>query len=330
MPPAFRIVADAQVITEVIRTHLLSLTVVDEAGRQNDRLTIRIDDRRRETGGGIALPRTGAELEVSIGYAGKLQQMGIYVVDELEIEGPPAALTIRARAAAFDPSLHFTTLQTQKTRAWHQTTLGDLVRSIAAEHGYQPSVAIDYDGVPIPHLDQVDESDMNLLTRLGTQYGAVAKPAGGHLIFTPRGRSGSVSGQTIAPVTLRPADVTSWRGTLTKRGKFRQVIAQWRDLQAALTRSKTAGKGEPIYRLTHLYPDAAQALAAARSKLDQLTRGAGELELTLPGDPTILAETPLNLTGFRDGLDGPWTTRTATHKITSSGYTTTLAADARP
>ncbi|WP_198287458.1 hypothetical protein [Photobacterium marinum] len=33
--------------------------------------------------------------------------------------------------------------------------------------------------VRIDHVDQVSESDMNLLTRLAKRYGAVSKPANG-------------------------------------------------------------------------------------------------------------------------------------------------------
>ena len=45
MQPDFRIIADAQDITEVIRDRLLSLRLTDESGTQSDALEIQLDDR---------------------------------------------------------------------------------------------------------------------------------------------------------------------------------------------------------------------------------------------------------------------------------------------
>ena len=57
----------------------------------------------------------------------------------------------------------------------------------------------------------------------------------------------------------------------------------------------------------------------------------GTLELTLPGNPALLAESPIQMQGWGSSVDGPWIVSRASHVVTgSSGYTTRIAADTAP
>jgi phage protein D len=51
--------------------------------------------------------------------------------------------------------------------------------------------------IALPHTDQASESDMNLLHRLAKRYDAIAKPAGGHLLFLRGGDAQSVTGVAL-------------------------------------------------------------------------------------------------------------------------------------
>ncbi len=85
MTPAFHIAVDGTDITAQIRYRLLWLRVTDEAGIQSDTVELTIDDRD----GLIELPRTGANMSVSLGYEETgLFPMGAYTVDERELSGP--------------------------------------------------------------------------------------------------------------------------------------------------------------------------------------------------------------------------------------------------
>ncbi len=212
MTPDYRIIADTRDVTQAIADRLLDLRLSDEAGEQADRLDLTLDDRDCA----IALPRTGAELQVSLGYRERgLVDMGLWVVDEVELSGPPARLRVRARAANLSNSdtlkAHRNTLRQHRSQSWHDLTLGDLVATIAERNGYRPRVGEFLAPIHIPHLDQTDESDLHLLTRLARQYDAVAKPAGGYLLFVERGQAKSASGKSLTPVALTPSDVTHWR-----------------------------------------------------------------------------------------------------------------------
>ncbi len=319
MTPAFQILADSHDITAKIADRLLSLTLTDEVGIQSDTVEIRLDDRDSA----IELPRTGAELVVSVGYQESgLVRMGLYIVDEMVLSGPVRTLTIRGKAANMRQSI-----KAPKTRSWDDITLGSLVGAIAGEHGLTPRVGQELAEITLPHLDQTEESDLHLLTRLARQYDALTKPVGDHLILVKRGQAKSASGKQIPEIGIQPTDVSSWQATLAERGRYGSVTAEWHDKAAAKRESVQAGGGEPVFQLRRSYPDSEQAIAAAEAKLVSLNRGTGSLDVTLPGNPSLMAEGLVDMNGFRTGIDGRWLVNRVTHSINSQGFSTSFSAE---
>ena len=320
MTPDYRITIDGvQDVTPAIRGRLLSLTVVDEAGQQSDTVEIGLDNRN----GRIALPRRGAEIRVSLGYVatGRVS-MGRYTVDEVEVSGPPDKLVVRGKGADM-----LAGLKSRKTRSWDDVSLGDLVAEIASEHGLPARVASSLRGVRIPHLDQTEESDLHLLTRLGHQYDAIAKPAGGELLFVARGTSSSASGRPMPSVVIQRQGIGNYRATLSGRSQYRAVRAHWINTASGVEVAETAGEGEPVYIMRHVHASAGEARSAASSKLKSLTRGTGSLSISLrPGNPSVAAEASLNLKGFGRGADGLWVATRVTHALAGGGYSTTATA----
>ena len=324
MTPAFRIVIDGrQDITDRVRDRLLSLSVTDEAGRESDSAEVRIDDR----GGAIELPRRGAKMEVSLGWEGGEQTVqGTYIVDEIELSGPPQALAIRAKAADMRASL-----KEQKTRSWDDVSIGDLVGRIAGDHGLKARVGQPLRSARIPHLDQTEESDLHLLTRLGRDYDAVAKPAGEYLLFVARGEAASATGQPMPRVDVRPEDVRSWRVTLADRDRYGSVRAHWHEPGTGERRTETAGSRDPAKTLRRAYGSAAEAAEAARAELARLERGISRLSLALAlGNPAAAAEAELRLKEFGDGADGSWTCLRAVHRLDRRGYSTQVEGELKP
>ena len=331
MTPVYHVRAEGRNITNALRDRLLSLRVTDEAGYQSDTVEIQLDDRD----GAVNLPRKGAALEVELGYEETgTAKMGSFTVDEVELSGPPDTLTIRAKAADMRGSL-----KQHRTRSWDESTIGDLVAAVAAEHGLEPRVSEMLAGVAIEHIDQTEESDLNLLTRLSKQYDAVAKPAEGRLLFVSRGEAQSAGGRDLR-IPIHRNRTSNHRVTLADRGRYGAVVAHWHDVGAGEEVQARAGDGEPVYTLRHPYPNAAEAQAAARSKLRALNCGTGSLSLTLktgmpallaetnnPANPALAAQTRLALSGFREGVDGDWVATRVTHEISASGYSTQVEAE---
>lgn len=329
--PGFRLLANRADITATLRQRLVGLRLTDEAGLKSDALELTLADH--DAAARIALPTTGAELELWLGYDDQVQRMGLFVVDELELSGPPDVVTIRAKASPQATSSNGsgrTSLATQKTRSWQNGTgLADMARTIAQEHGLTAAVADTLAAITLPHVDQINESDINLLTRLVKEHDAIAKPAGGKLILAKRGESKTTGGASLPGLSLTPTGVTSWRVTLAKRTPAGSVVASWRDLATAQDKEITAGSGEPVKRLRHQYANQAAATAAAKAELGKSQRAERQLSLSLPGDPALIAETPLTLTGFRDGVNGDWLVTRVEHSLDASGYRCNVSAEGK-
>ena len=76
--PAFRILANSEDITAAIRDRFKSMRLTDETGTTSDTVEITLADH--DPANPIAVPPTGAELEVFIGYDDQAQRMGLFVV----------------------------------------------------------------------------------------------------------------------------------------------------------------------------------------------------------------------------------------------------------
>jgi len=321
MTPEFRIIHDAADMTARIADRLMSLRVSDEAGITSDQFEMELDNRDRA----IAIPDTGAILEVEMGYAGQsLYQMGRYTVDEIEASGLPRTLRLGGKSADMKASL-----KSGKKRVWAKTTIAAIVQTIAADHGLAPHVAGRFAQIRVDQLEQVYESDLNLLTRLAEQYGAVMKPAGGRLLFVERGAGLTASGAPLPGVTLYPEDATDWRTSIGERAHYACVGAHLRDTRKGAPQYCYAGSGEPVMYLRHPYSSERDALAAAHARLRQLRRGRTRLSLELSGNAALCAEMPVELIGFDDLSDGEWIVTRAEHRMDEGGFTTSIEAQRR-
>lgn len=319
MTPEFRILADSQDITERLKDRLLSLRITDEAGIKSDTVEIKLDDRNAL----IAWPEHGAELDVSVGYKETgLTRIGLYVVDEVEHGGPPNALTIRAKASDMRQSL-----KAPRTRVWDNISLADVVTTIASEHNLTPKISASLAAVSYTHLDQTEESDLHLLTRLARENSAVTKPVAGNLIFATRGEAKSISGQELPTIQVVAHQIQRHQMTQADRGKYAAVLTHWHDPMKAERMPVKVGQGDPVYTLRHTYPDSDQATRAAQAKLEALQRGTGTLSLTLMGNSDLMAEAKLELRGIRDRVDGEWLIQRVEHQFDNQGFVTRIEAE---
>ncbi|CAA0111485.1 Uncharacterised protein [BD1-7 clade bacterium] len=325
MKPLFTLTADNNDITAKISDRLLSLAVIDERGTDSDTLTVRLDDRNNV----LALIPTGAVLKVELGYqeqSGKITMypMGRFTVDEVELEGPPDTLIIRARAADLRKSL-----KQQKTRTWKNTTMADVIGTIAAEHDLTGRISEPLANIEIPHLAQTDESDLHLITRLAKEYDAIAKPTNGYLLFVVRGEAKSVNGTALPEEYIHRSQCSRWRVVLADRSKYEAVIAHWHDTETGQRVPERVGTGEPVFTLRGTKPTQQAARDCAAAKLNALKRGAaiGDLEIE-GGLLSVMAESPIITHGFRTGIDDIWIADRVEHRLEGRGLTSSIDIEA--
>lgn len=322
MRVAYSITADGANITALIADRLLSAEITDQAGVKSDRLTITIDDRDQR----LEFPKTGAKIEVSLGYSGgPLVKMGAYTVDEVDVSGPAREMTIRANAADMTSSI-----KAPKERSWHEKTLGEMVRTIASDNGLTPAISSDLAARQLGHVDQT-ESDMQLLQRVCADQGATCKVADRRLVVATHASGKTTTGGDMPAAVIASGDCESWNATIQDRGKYKKVKAYWQNKTTAQRAEVTSGDGTPVLTLKNSYASEAEARRAAESKLKAMARGTGKVTInSLIGDPTMSAERTVSLTGFRAGIDGDdWIVNSVSHNFSGNGYTCNLELESK-
>lgn len=315
MTPAARITLDGRDITTRLvgpNAVLGSLTITDEAGIESDAAEIEIDDREANKP-----PKIGSEFKVWLGYEPEPKYIGDYKVLAWTKRGPRRSLSFTATAAELTSKL-----KAQKTRSHHATTLGAIVRKIAAENNVSPVIDSALTSIVVDHIDQQTESDAAFLTRLAKRNGATFKLADGKLIFTAKGSKKLPSGKAKPVITIKPTQVSDWEATTDERGNFSSVICCYRNGTSGKRIQVKAGNGDPCHRDKRLYSTEVAARNAANAQLGDFKRGKITVDINAPGIPEIYAEALIKLDGFDEDVDAEYFCKSVTHTFDGSGFQT--------
>lgn len=324
MTPLYRILADDADVTAAIAKRLVKLTLTDKKGMEADELSITIEDG----GGRVALPRTGVTLSLALGWeGGALIDKGRFEVDQVEHSGPPDEITITARAADFRGGL-----KDQREASYHDTTVGAILETIAARNDLKSAIHADLAKIAVAHLDQTNESDANLITRMGKDYGAVATIKAGRLLFIPEGKGVTASGRALGLTTIRRSDGDRHSFTASDRESTTTgVKAKWHNLASGKAEEVLAGDDSgSVKTLKRLYPTAKEAMAAAEAAMGKKKRSGHEFRTTLAlGNPAVLASAPVRFVGWRAEIAAiDWITGDITHTLDATGgFTTEVVAE---
>lgn len=265
--PAFMLKQDNEDITQDFSDRLISLTMTDNRGFEADQLDIELDD----TDGQIAMPPRGTTLTLWLGWQGSaLIKKGTFTVDEIELLGAPDTLTIRGRSADFRGSLN-----SRREQSWHDTTLGVIVETIAARNKLTASVADTLKAIPVPHIDQSQESDAVFLSRLADRNGAAVSVKAGNLLFLKAGSGKTASGKPIPQMTLERGDGDRHQFAIADREAYTGVTAKWlhtKDPKPQKQKVKLKRKPKEQHLRALQHPKATKAPANAKAKKEQEAR----------------------------------------------------------
>ncbi|WP_040269173.1 phage late control D family protein [Pseudomonas rhodesiae] len=322
--PAFRLMVDGNDIAQKISPRLMSLELTDNRGVEADQLTITLSDHD----GLLSIPPKGAVLRLWLGWSDTgLVDKGTYTVDETEHSGAPDILSIRARSADLRKGL-----KTKRERSWSNTTLGEVLADIAIGNGLTATIAGALDGLPILQLDQANESDANLISRLGEEFDAVASVKAGCLLCLPAGGGKTASGLDLPHITLTRADGDQHRYLQADRDSYDGVRAYYYDVNSAKKQEAIAGGGDNLKDLRHTYSDQQSALRAARAEFRRLQRGSATLSYSLAmGRPDLIPELTYTLHGVKAEIDEIiWYGGNVQHSLTAEGgYTVSLELESK-
>lgn len=322
--PAFRLTVDGLDIAQLVSPRLMSLELTDNRGVEADQLSITLSDHD----GLLSIPPKGAVLRLWLGWSDTgLVDKGTYTVDETEHSGAPDVLSIRARSADLRKGL-----KTKRERSWSNTTLGKVLGDIAIGNGLSATIAGALDGLPILQLDQANESDANLISRLGEEFDAVASVKAGCLLCLPAGGGKTASGLDLPHITLTRADGDQHRYLQADRDSYDGVRAYYYDVNSAKKQEAIAGGGDNLKDLRHTYSDQQSALRAARAEFRRLQRGSATLSYNLAmGRPDLIPELTYTFQGVKAEIDEIiWYGGNVQHSLSAdSGYTVSLELESK-
>jgi hypothetical protein len=326
LTPQARILYNGRDITADLSPYLMRVSYTDRLTGEADSLDVELAETDAVTSRWLSewYPDKGMEMSAEIGYAGQaLMACGSFDVDEIEVETPPMTIRIRALATGVSRSV-----RTRIGRKYEHTTLAAILDQVAGRIGAQRKGEVA--DIQIDRVTQYQETDWAFAVRLAREYGYALK-------LTDNNKTMAVAklGEASDPVrTLAPGDITrlTYRDRITEvpsRTEVRHHDPATGELViygvqngevVPVEKSSASDTRKRSVRATT--PEQARALAEAEQARHEIDKTS--LELTLPGDPLLVAGACVDVTGWAR-LDGRYLIIEARHEISrDAGYVTAL------
>lgn len=332
--PDFRVEIDGIDRTRNVWEYLESIQYDDAESGESDSLNLIVANDPPFT-----IPRPGAEVKFWLGWKESgLKFFGTFVVDSSSIELNPAKMSISAKSANFNSSAKGSKDEKERRdREWENVTLADIAAKIAAEHGGNSKVEVD---VHYPHIAQTGESNLSFLRRLSAEMGATFAVKDNTILIYPPDKGSRPA------ATLVYSESVSGSFTAKAREEYSETEAKWWDKREAREKKVSAQRkqkdkwgnsaGSGMARngpgTKHItkkrYHSASEAKTAADNHMILHERGEFEADLTLPGDPNLVAGAEITLERFRpENINGRYLAKTVSHSVTKSGWTTRITLE---
>lgn len=267
----------------------------------------------------------GTEIFAFMGYAGLIGAKvpcGLFAVGETQAEGDGGGDT-----ATFHAQSAFTSkeLRTERSEAYDQMALKDIVQKVADRHGFK--VVGEIPDLLFERITQDKQSDLAFLTRLAEDWGCYFAVKGDQLVFTSR--ESIESEPAVRRFDLLAGDpVTRYTLRKSTHKLYRRAQAKYLHPKSNKVLSAEAADDRVPSGDTLKIDDRAETQAhAERICKARLARGNDELgtgRITTVGDPLLLAGQVIELAGSYGRYAGRWLITSATHRFGARGYTTTI------
>ncbi|ENU19157.1 hypothetical protein F994_02013 [Acinetobacter bohemicus ANC 3994] len=316
--PVCIITANNKPLNTLISSRIISVTVTDNRANEADELSIVLDD----SDGALELPKRGVKLNCKMGFLGEdIHDKGDFVVDETEWSGTPDLITVKASSANFKSKI-----KEAKSKSYHRKKFGEIASEVAKNHELTLVMTADLKAINLAHVDQTNESDLNLLQRLAKQNGAEMAVKKDRLLIFKAGSAKTASGKNLPAITLTRKDGDQFRYSEQDReSDHTGVSASYQDTGKAKREKSIAGEKGKVKHLKGTFANKEEAERASKAKMAEIKRQMAKFSITTAyGIPEISTESPVKLQGFKAEVDKlKWIVEKATHSFTKSGGLTT-------
>lgn len=304
-------------ITKDITNALIEVSYTDFMEGESDTLELVLEDVDRRWQNAW-YPQHGDVVNLQMGYAdGPLLPCGDFEVDEVELDGPPDVVRIKALSAGVKRSV-----RTYNGRSYENTTLLQIAKDVAQRNKLTQKLKIEH--VAIRYVAQAFEDDLGFLARLFAQYGYASTVRGS--VLTVVKRTDLKAGKPV--MVIARTDVSSYRFRDKVHGIFKDSQANYHD-----PRTKTLMKGkrvDPAAKRNRSSADTLkinvraendqQASLKADAALDRANEDQTGASLSMPGNVRLMAGVNVQLTDFGH-MDGKYTITKGGHRFSrSAGY----------
>lgn len=314
--PYFSVIYSGKDITQDISSALVSISYEDKVQGEADEISIEIENTSNIWLNGW-YPGKGDILEVHLGYEDSFFPCGQFEVDELEFAGPPDRLTIRALSAGITK-----TLRTKRSQTFENQTLADIAADVASRQGLE--LIGDFDQpILIEKVTQNRETDLGFLRRISCKYGYIFSVKGGKMVF-----SSIYLLEGSGPIAeIDVTSLTSYNMKDKTSENYSKAQASYHnpDTNEVITSEETSGEEitkEDSYLMYDRAENTGQADAMTKAALHSKNSRTVEGDISLPGNPLILAGINFELTGMGK-LSGKYHVVSSSHSINAGQYNTT-------
>lgn len=321
--PICIITANNKPLNSLITSRIMSVTITDNRSDKADELELELDD----SDGALQLPKKGVKLNCKIGFKHtELIDKGDFIVDETEWSGSPDKITVRASSANFKSKI-----KEGKSKSYHRQNFGAIAQQIAKDHNLKLVMTDSLKKISLQHVDQTNESDLNLLTRLAKQQGAEMSVKKDRLLIFKAGSAKTASGKSLPKIGIsrRDGDQFSY-SEQDRESDYTGVTAGYQDMGKAKRKIEHSGDEGHMKRLKGTFANKEEAKRAADAKMAEIKRKKATFKINLAqGIPQISTESPVQLIGFKREIDAlHWIVDKATHTYSTSGLTTQIELEA--
>lgn len=308
----------------VLGGNLRSFTYHDAHHGEVDEVSFEVADPLGLWRGGWG-PDEGTEITAACGYAGLrggFVDCGLYAIDEPSAGGGSSGDT-----ASFGALAAFTSkeLRTKRSEGYDDMTLEAIVGAVAERHGL--SVTGEIPELIFERISQNKEHDLAFLTRLADEWGCYFSVKGDQLVFTTR--ESVEDAPAVAHLDLvSGSKIKTWRVRRSTKDLYSKAVAKYlhpktQQLVEAEAEDDRVPSGDTL-KIDERAESQAHAERMVVARLARENDGLGTGDLTLVGNPMLIAGQVVALGGTFGRYAGRYLITSADQKFDAKGYVTTL------
>lgn len=324
---------DGADITEDINKYLQSMTYTDNEEDESDDFSISIDDREdvwigqwlassQAAGKGAEISCVIVQKNYFTDGADRVLDCGLFQVDTVSFSGAPAKATIKGTAIPATSTIK----KQKKTKAWEKFKLSAIAAEIAGANG----LGIMFESKKDPYykrVEQVSEPDISFLKRLCKKSGISLKVTAKMVVLFLASEYEQKG--TVATLEKGASDILKYSFSTTFLDTaYGSCHVQYTDplteatYDATYTCPTSDGTGQ-ILEINEKAENNAEALEIAEMRLREKNKNEYSASMTTVGNTNLVAGLTVDVAGYGT-FDGKYIIETATHSVSSSGYTTAL------